>query len=561
MHYEFLDQFARRMKYVGRYAVLLRMSMNKQTWKQYGFEDSDEEINLLFSVLLYIMEQSLKDENCTVDDIAAFIDDLNTSYFRKAIGYDECRTLSDFIINVILSNEGQSMSFHGFDFTERQYRDLPVSFVNNKVVYTDGDVRRTSYYLTEDGYNLVLSTLEIEDNLKLTVHEMIFELHLKKQSYDKAVSDIRNVFQLLQIQLRKIQEAMVRIRRNALNYSVEEYQKILNENLDTISETKDKFTAYRRQVRERSREMEEMNLNVQRLTDKESKTLANLRQIDDYLSRALDEQQKILESHLDLKSLYTHELEQLSQMSMIRRFSLTADLYDKVLDDPSVLDRMDIFFRPLFRQNPEKIYLPDKSFAPQRPIRSRVAEEDEEWMDQEAEDNQAEERERIQEKLALYRKSVSALIGEAIHGHLEGLTDREGHKRFAASCSLQELAGKCSDDPDLQKAIIPDADKFKEIMVEFLKSRTFDIDELQKERKENLQEEARTFSLSEILLDLADEMKDHRLYQVEAMKIDDGSIAEFRGVPYGDDMNVDIRCSNCLIRVRWEDSNGYSKPE
>lgn len=553
MQYEFLDQFARRMKSVGRYAVLLRMSMNKQTWKQYGFEENDEQINLLFSVLLYIMEQSLKDENCTVDDIAAFLDDLNTSYFRKPIGYDECRALSDFIINVILSNEGQSMSFSGFDFDQRQYQDIPVSFVNNKVVYTDGDVRRTSYYLTEDGYNLVLSTLEIEDNLKLSVHEMIFELHLKKQSYDKAVSDIRNVFQLLQIQLHKIQEAMVRIRRNALNYSVEEYRKILNENLDTISETKEKFTAYRRQVRERTREMEEMDLNVKRLTDKETKTLSNLRMIDDYLSRALDEQQKILGSHLDLKSLYTHELEQLSQMSMIRRFSLTADLYDKVLDDPSALDRMDLFFRPLFSRDPEKIYRPDKSFAPQRPIRSRVAEEDEEWMDQETEDDSKEELQRIREELSIYKESVQALISEAIHGKLEKLADRDGHTRSAGSCTLMDLAARCQEDPAFQKRMIKDADKFKEIMVEFLKTRSFDIDELRKERKENLQEEARSFSLSETLLELADERKDHRLYQIEAMKIDDGSIATFHDIPYGDGMRVDIRCSNVLIRVRWED--------
>lgn len=553
MQYEFLEQFARRMKSVGRYAVLLRMSMNKQTWKQYGFEENDEQINLLFSVLLYIMEQSLKDENCTVDDIAAFLDDLNTSYFRKAIGYDECRDLSDFIINVILSNEGQSMTFAGFDFDQRQYQDIPVSFVNNKVVYTDGDVRRTSYYLTEDGYNLVLSTLEIEDNLKLSVNEMIFELHLKKQSYDKAVSDIRNVFQLLQIQLHKIQEAMVRIRRNALNYSVEEYRKILNENLDTISETKEKFTAYRRQVRERTREMEEMDLNVKRLTDKETKTLSNLRMIDDYLSRALDEQQKILGSHLDLKSLYTRELEQLSQMSMIRRFSLTADLYDKVLDDPSALDRMDLFFRPLFSRDPEKIYRPDKSFAPQRPIRSRVAEEGEEWMNQETEDDSKEELQRIREKLSLYKESVQALIIEAIHGKLEKLRDRDGHTRSAGSCTLMELAAKCQEDPALKKRMIPDSDKFKEIMVEFLKTRSFDIDELRKERKENLQEEARSFSLSETLLELADERKDHRLYQIEAMKIDDGSIATFHDIPYGDGMSVDIRCSNVLIRVRWED--------
>ena len=77
--------------------------------------------------------------------------------------------------------------------------------------------------------------------MKLTIHEMIFQMHLEKQSYDKAVDDIKNVFNLMRIQLQKIQEAMGKIRRNALNYSVKDYEEILLENLDTISDTKEKF--------------------------------------------------------------------------------------------------------------------------------------------------------------------------------------------------------------------------------------------------------------------------------------------------------------------------------
>ena len=51
---------------------------------------------------------------------------------------------------------------------------------------------------------------------------MIFQMHLEKQSYDKAVDEIKNVFNLMRIQIQKIQEAMGKIRRNALNYSVKD---------------------------------------------------------------------------------------------------------------------------------------------------------------------------------------------------------------------------------------------------------------------------------------------------------------------------------------------------
>lgn len=37
---------------------------------------------------------------------------------------------------------------------------MNISYVSNEIVYLDSDVKRTSYRLTEDGYNLLLSTLE-----------------------------------------------------------------------------------------------------------------------------------------------------------------------------------------------------------------------------------------------------------------------------------------------------------------------------------------------------------------------------------------------------------------
>ncbi|MGN0240706.1 MAG: hypothetical protein ACI4CS_03375, partial [Candidatus Weimeria sp.] len=413
MQYEFLDQFTRRMKQVGRYAVLIRMTMNRATLRQYGFETYDEQMNLLFAVLLYIMEQSLKDESCTVDDIGAYIDDLNSSYFRKQMSYDDSRAMADFIINVILSNDGVAMSFNGYDFDRKSYEEIPIAYVNNRIIYADGGIKRTSYQLTDDGYDLVLSTLEIEDNLKLPVHEMIFELHLKKQSYDKAVTDIRNVFQMLQIQFRKIQDAMVRIRRNALSYSVDEYRNIMNENLDTLSDTKEKFLSYRRMIHDKTREIEEAGIDYSDLSKENGKNLENLSIIDDYLGRALEEQQKIFGSHLDLKSLYTRELEQMSQMSAVRRFSFTADFYDKILTDPSALDRADIFLRPLFSREVAKIFDPSKALAIQKTITERAVEEDEKLLSDETIDDER-RLEQIRKKLFLYDKSVETIISEAM---------------------------------------------------------------------------------------------------------------------------------------------------
>ncbi|SOY31504.1 hypothetical protein AMURIS_04248 [Acetatifactor muris] len=540
MQYEFLKQFPKRMKHVGAYVLLFANSSQKTIWKQHGFQKPDEQINMIFAVMLYIMEQSLKEENCTIDDIGAYVDSLNMRYFEKNMGYEDCKALGDFIVNVVLSNEGKAMYFDGFDFEERQYQTMNVSYVANRIVYVDAEVRRTSYYLTEDGYNLLLSTLEIESNMKLTIHEMIFRMHLEKQSYDKAVDDIKNVFNLLRIQLQKIEEACGRIRRNALSYSVADYESILEANLDTISDTKQKFQSYRELVKSRAKELEEMNLNVRRLDEKEEEKLNNLSIIERYLARTIDEHQKILNSHFDLKSLYTRELEQLAQMSFIRRFSLRNALYEKILEQPEGLERLEIFLRPLFGNEPDKIYNLKKSTELQRPLRKKESEEaeavmefgDDAWME--------EEERRRQEKLAKYEESLSFLLEKALEAGKDGISLEEIRAGFTQDGESRE--------PVLYSGLIPNVQIFKEIMVELLKGREIDVEVLREERRNYISEFSGGFQLNEMLLNLEDS-RGMRMEKIEVYRIEDGKAIIFENVPDESGRLKNICCSNVLIRV------------
>jgi hypothetical protein len=533
MQYEFLKQFPKRMKHVGMYALVLQNSSQKQTWKQYGFLKTDEQINIIFALMLYIMEQSLKEEKCTMDDVGAYLDYLNMTYFNTGMSFDDCRKLGDFIINVILSNEGKAMYFDGYDFEQRAYKIMNISYVSNEIVYLDSDVKRTSYRLTEDGYNLLLSTLEIENNMKLTIHEMIFKMHLEKQSYDKAVDEIKNVFNLLRIQLQKIQDAMLRVRRNALSYSVSDYEQLLGENMESIDMTKQKFQSYRETVRKRAKELEEQNINVRKLSAQEEENLENLRIIESYLNRGIDEHQKILNSHFDLKILYEKELELLSQMSLIQRFSLRADLYDKVLQDASGLDNIDIFLRPLFHQAPDKIYNLQKATQLQRPIRKKQQEEEEEVLDFDEEQWQEEYAARKRKRLMQYENSLGFVLDKMME---------------KGKITLQEMASSLGREE--QNTLIPDIDIFKEIMVELIKSRHIDIDALRKEKSEYIAEETLDFQLNEMILELVD--KDERrkhIHQIDIYRLEDGGVVEFRNIRNETGDGKTVRCSNVALEI------------
>ena len=535
MQYEFLKKFPRRMKNVGLYAVIIQNSSQKLSWKQYGFTKFDEQINLLFEVLLYIMEQSLKEEKCTMDDIATYIDTINVQYLRKDISYEQCHQLGDFIVNTVLSNEGRPMYFGGYDFEKNEYEEMHISYVANKIVYVENEVRRTSYYLTDDGYNLLLSTLEIEDNMKFNIHEIIFRLHLEKQSYDKAVNDIKNVFNLMRIQFQRVQEAMRQIRRNALSYSVDEYEEVLVGNLNTITDTKKKFQEYKTVIQERVKDLEEENINIRKLSKKEQQDLNNLRVIEEYLTRVLDEHQKILNSHFDLKILYTEELERLSQARLIQRFSMRRDLYDKVLKQADTLENMDMFLRPLFNRNPEKIYNLNKAFSYEKSVNAGMEKETEEEVDFDEEAFRREKEEKLQKKLLVYEKSLQYLLEKA---------------SVTGEVSLGQLKDRLDIYPEEKEIFIPNVDVFKEIMVELIRNRTIDIATLKKERREYIQEQPDGFQLNEMILKLVEEQPENNdITSIEVERLENEEAITFSEIKDEENRRKTIRCSNVLIRI------------
>lgn len=531
MEYDFLQQFPKRMKSVGMYSLLVKNSWQKTTWKQFDFDSMDEQLNMIFAVLLFVMEQSLKEEPCTIDDISAYVDLLGNQYFGKRMTYDMSRELTDFIINVILCEEGRAMYFNCFDFEKKKYKRVNISYLSNEIIYVEDEIKRTSYKLTDNGYNLILSTLEVENNMKLTIHEIIFKMHLERATYDKALDEVKNIFNLLRIQLQKIEEAMNRIRRNALSYSVSDYQEILEENLAAIEDTKEKFLEYRQVVRARAKELEEENINIRALDEEDADKLKNLQKIEQCLGKAIDEHQRILNHHFDLKELYAKELEQMSQMAMIKRFSLRNQLYEPLIEHPGRLTHLEYFLRPLFQNEAEKVYNLNRCMELQRPIRKKTEEEDGELLEFDAEEFERQKEERQRKRLKKYEQSMTVLLRKIIE---------------RGSLRLSEFGEMGEEERNL---LIPNVEIFREIMVEFIKGKTIDIEALRQERSQILSEGSLSFQLNEMLLDIVQQERMTELSGLEVMRVPEETMITFENVEDEEGNRKTIRCSDILFRA------------
>ena len=202
---------------------------------------------------------------------------------------------------------------------------------------------------------------------------------------------------------------------------------------------------------------------------------------------------------------------------------------------------MELFLRPLFGNEPDKIYNLKKSTELQRPIRKKEAEDgeavmefgDDRWME--------EEERRRQEKTAKYEGSLKLLLQAALgsdNGEISLETLRE-----------QILAQEPGQDAEmLIHTLLPNVQIFKEIMVELLKGREIHMEVLREERRNYISEASGGFQLNEMLLNLADTYG-LRMRKVEAYRIEDGKVVTFEHVPDETGRQKTICCSNVLIRV------------
>lgn len=527
-----MQNFTKRMNSVGRYSILCSNSFDKKLWKQYGVETRDEQMNMIFTVLLYIMEYSLMEEDCTIDDIAAFLEDINLEYYRNALTADESRELARFIVEEILGNSGTTMYFKAFDYEKKQYCNINIRYLDNKVVYQEGGVKRTSYFLTDEGYNMVLATMEMENNLKLTIHEMLFKLHLEKADYNKAVDDIKNIFRRLKIQSQKIEEAMHAIRRNALSYSVEEYAGLVEENINTIMDTREKFNMHKEFIDEKIQEFEEKEMDAESFSQKEKENLNHLKTIGRYLTGTLAEHQRILGQHFDLKKLYDYELENYANMVLVQRFPFRADVYDLILKDASLLVGADRIWNPLLGGKLRKYFNPEKMLEYQQRLKKNMVEDDAMELDFDEETYRSELENRQKERRQKY------------HGSLKMILDKLVQWDNMDLCMLSKQLTE-----EERVVLIPTAEIFREIIVEFLSEGTIDIEILRKEQSDYLMDTMDGFVLNEMLLAIMEEDQFRPVRKIYIYPQEEDEPVYFQNVA---DENGDIRnmkCSNVGFQI------------
>ena len=147
-----------------------------------GFHCRKEMDNLFFSLLVYILEQTLNEnDQCTMENMAAFLEKVLPA-FQKDFSEEQIYRLTEYMVRDILQNKGEEKTYHVMDY-EHGMKEIRIRLIQDKI--TDGG--KIVYQLTDQGYNLLFRTREVDKELDFKLEQLKLKELLKRKNYKHAL--------------------------------------------------------------------------------------------------------------------------------------------------------------------------------------------------------------------------------------------------------------------------------------------------------------------------------------------------------------------------------------
>ena len=88
---------------------------------------------------------------------------------------------------------------------------------------------KESYYLTDDAFDFLYRSKEIESELDYSVTRFKMQEYMKRKNYSEALSQSRELVARLRNMSRSLDDFMLRCRENITKITVDEYERIIGQ--------------------------------------------------------------------------------------------------------------------------------------------------------------------------------------------------------------------------------------------------------------------------------------------------------------------------------------------
>lgn len=405
MH-NFLEEFDKRMEIIGIVeSIVNRKNRNMELERLFN---DNEFINLVFSVLLYIMEKTLsEDSNCDSEHISDFIESILLKYYHINIDKIKISQLTSYIIKNVLQNEGVPYYFQAIDYSTNSKKNITIRLIADRVIEINGN-NKINYSLTDQGYDFLFRTKEVDQEIKMTIEELKLKELIKRKNFKKAHEQSLELIQMVRQKKKEIQNFLAKIKENIHDAHIEEYEKLINSTYDLLNEEYDLlFEIMDMSKKSEVKIKQEYELNKS-LDESLKKAQREIKMINNNIKTVLSEQKDLILNRQSLSKVYIDIIGDSFIYSMENRFDIEEVILRQMEQHVDMAEKFWMLVNPLFLPNLYKNLNIQSIYEPQGMIK---LDEEEKANYIEKEDLEEDlEKEKIQKINYLYVKILNYII-------------------------------------------------------------------------------------------------------------------------------------------------------
>ncbi|MFA5479182.1 MAG: hypothetical protein WC337_04095 [Candidatus Muiribacteriota bacterium] len=347
-NFDFLEGFEKRMQLVAAVDSIINRK-NKTKAIEDKFETGEIE-NIIFSVLVYIMDKTLsEDEDCTINNISSFLSHI-LKYYKKS-GLDSFE-LANYIIKDILQNNGEKRTFHIMNYSKSMI-EFPVRLISDKIYETEQGYK-IKYYLTDAGYDFLFRTKEVDDEISFSVEEFKLRELIKRKNYKKALEQSKNLIQMVRQKKNDVLTFIQKIKENIYSVNVADYEKIIKSTYELLQQEYEVMNEIKIMI---DKAQNKLDTEIENLSEDENikKAKSEIFQIKRNIETTINEQQSLIINRHNLSKIYIETIGDSFEHTLQKRFDIETSILSVLEKMPeSRISELWKLFNPLFKPDVKK---------------------------------------------------------------------------------------------------------------------------------------------------------------------------------------------------------------
>lgn len=421
--FEFLEGFHQRMQLIGVVDALINRR-NKKAELENPIGDKEFE-NLIFSVLVFIMEKTLtEEEECTIKTISGFVEKILIENYTYPDAREQALPITEYIIKTILQFDGKNTYYPVMNYETREWTELRIKLLNEKV--EDRPQGYVSIYsLTDQGYDFLFRTKEVDSELSFSVEEFKLRELIKRKNYKKALQQSSSLVQMVRQKKRDLEQFIQAARGNIQELDLTKFDELISSTYKLLLDEYKALGDIENLVR-KSEERIRTDYGLHgELTPDLKKAQMELKKIQQNLSSARKEQMNLINEREGSYKILKSTLEESFQFTTQKRFDFELEILRPMekLSEESTKGLWQLF-TPLFHVDPYRHLPISLLYKPQGKLSEEESTEEVGILvDEMKEDVEKEHNEIINR---IYLKILLSIVEEA--------GKRDGSIEFKALC-------------------------------------------------------------------------------------------------------------------------------